>query len=107
MASYKYVTYTMKITEIKLSTNLFVASVMNLTVYSLAIFSWFLHTFINSEPTFFSGLQVGFWLFITSEIALLTTILYKYRKEEVIHGMKTILKFIKKPLKRMKKLQKT
>lgn len=110
-ASYKYVTYTMKITDIKLNTNLFVASVLNLTIYSLAIFNWFLYTFLRSEAQFINGLQLGIWLYITSEVALVATMLYKFRSKEVMDWLHVIWYFIKtkssKTYKGIKKLQKT
>lgn len=110
-ASYKYVTYTMKVTDISLNTNLFVASVLNLTLYSLAIFNWFLYAFLRSEAHFINGLQLGIWLYITSEVSLIATMLYKYRNNEVMDWLHSISYFIKtkssKAYRGIKKLQKT
>ncbi|GGM18670.1 hypothetical protein GCM10011351_00570 [Paraliobacillus quinghaiensis] len=94
--SYIYVTYSMKTTNISLITNLFVASMMHVAIYSFAIFVWFLQALQLNEVQFSSGLELAFWLFVVSEIALLTTMIYKYRKEEVITGTRTILQFIKR-----------
>ncbi|WP_112180527.1 MULTISPECIES: hypothetical protein [Paraliobacillus] len=110
-ASYKYVTYTMKVTHINLHTNLIVASVLNLTLYSLAIFNWFLYAFLRSEAQFINGLKLGIWLYITSEVSLVAIMLYKYKHNEVMNFVQSTWDFIKtkssKAYRGIKKLQKT
>ncbi|MBM7573377.1 hypothetical protein [Aquibacillus albus] len=94
-ASYKYVTYMMKNTDVKLTVNMIVASMINLLVYSLAAFGWVLHALQMNEAVIFNGIKLGFWLFLISEMFLITTMLYKYRKNEIMSNFEESWKFTK------------
>ncbi|WP_222599388.1 hypothetical protein [Aquibacillus kalidii] len=94
-ASYKYMTYTMKGPNDLFSTNLFVSSMINLAVHSLSIFGWFLYAWPRSEVQFINGLNLGVWLYISSELIFVALMLNKYRKEEVIGVTQAVIDAVK------------
>ncbi|WP_010531383.1 hypothetical protein [Lentibacillus jeotgali] len=52
----------------------FVASIINLFLWVLAVFGWFLYTAGRGEELFFGGLVLGAVLFVLGEAALIITL---------------------------------
>ncbi|CQR47265.1 hypothetical protein BN1058_01573 [Paraliobacillus sp. PM-2] len=96
LVSYYYINYATVTTTIRLHINIVVASVMQLSIYSLSIFGWFLYTFPNSESHVFIGLQLGYCFFLISEVCLIGLALYKFKRTEMIHLAKHTWRICKK-----------
>ncbi|MCT2535708.1 hypothetical protein NC661_06440 [Aquibacillus koreensis] len=94
-ASYKYVTYMMNESDINLSTNVFVSSMINLAAFTLIAFSWFIYLGTEGISTFLNGLEMGAWVYLSSEVILIAILLYKYKKEEITTGATVCWDFIR------------
>ncbi|MFB1050919.1 hypothetical protein [Paraliobacillus sp. JSM ZJ581] len=84
LVSYYYINYATEHALIRLYANIIVASVMQLSIYSLSVFGWLLYTFQEKEAHFYIGLQLGFWLVLISQLGLIGLALYKFKKAETI-----------------------
>lgn len=107
--SYFYIHYAMKTTTIGLYANVIVASVMQLSAYAMAVFGWFIYTFLQHTSHFFIGLQIAIWVFVICEVCLIGIVLYQYKKDEIIRLASNVWSFSKrnyfKLVKRMKSVR--
>lgn len=100
--SYYYIIYAMRTTTIQLISNIIVANVMQLSVYTLAIFGWFFYTYIQRPSHFFIGLQLACWFFIISQLTLIVVSFVTFKKYTLISIFKKSWQQIKRVYKNMK-----